>query len=242
MDFKCVIIDDEQYAVDTLAKYIADMPNLKLIKTFTSSLQALQSVSAADEIDFIFLDIEMPEISGLELAEILRSKTRFLVVTTSHSRHALEAYDLDVNQYLLKPISLAKFAVKVSNLINSIKPAAKPSPTSNKRLQFIKADQKNSFHCIDLQQVIYIQADKNYVHIYTDNECYVTHMGLNHMELTLDAENFIRVSKSYIIAKNAIRKIEGNTIKLKNNKTYQIGETYKANFQAFMKANMAPPK
>ncbi|MDQ7947612.1 MAG: LytTR family DNA-binding domain-containing protein [Pedobacter sp.] len=243
MDFRCVVIDDEQYAVDALARYIADMPNLILSKTFTSALQALQGISAADDLDFIFLDIEMPEISGLELAETLRSKTRFLVFTTSHSKHALAAYNLDVNQYLLKPISFATFALKINALMNSLEPSRKLSATVKpKGLQFIKADQKNSYHYLDLEQIIFVQAAKNYVHIYTDKESFITHMGLNHMETALSVDHFIRISKSFIIAKNAIRKIEGNSVRLKNGETFQIGESYKANFLAFVKENMSPPK
>jgi len=215
MNFKCVVIDDEQYAVDAMAKYIADMPGLTLFKTFTSSL----------------------------LAESLRSKTRFLIFITSHAKHALTAFDLQVNQYLLKPISFAKFALTINFLLEGLEPTRPVlQQVQKKGLQFIKADQKNSFHYIDPEEILFIQAAKNYVHIYTDKDSFVTHMGLNHIEAALAPNNFIRISKSYIIAKNAIRKIEGNQVRLKNNETFQIGETYKSNFTAFIKENMIRQK
>lgn len=239
MDFKCVVIDDEQHAVDAMARYIENMPNLVLASTFTSSLSALQAIHTEDELDFIFLDIEMPEISGLELAESLRSKTRFLIFTTSHSKHALAAFDLQANQYLLKPISFAKFALIVDSLLKGIIPkAAEVSKIPEKRLKFVKADHKNSYHYIDPSEIIFIQAAKNYVHIHTEKGNIMTHMGLSHIEAALSASDFIRINKSYIIAKNAIRKIEGNLIRLKNGEAFQVGETYKANFVAFIKGDM----
>jgi two-component system LytT family response regulator len=242
MSFKCVVIDDEQYAVDAMAKYIGHLPNFVVHQTYTNPLLALQSIVTEDAIDFIFLDIEMPELSGLELAESLRSKTRFLIFTTSHPKHALTAFNLQASQYLLKPISFAKFAAAVNFLVNSTQ-SISAIPIPQKTIaQFIKADHKNAFHYINPEDILYIQAAKNYIYIYTDAEHFVTHMGLSHIEAALGMKDFIRISKSYIIAKRAIKKIEGNCVRLKNNESFQIGETYKTDFFNFMKANMVATK
>ncbi len=238
MSLKCIVIDDQQYAIDAMVRYIGDMPNMVVSKTFTKPLVALESITLADEIDFIFLDIEMPGISGLELAKSLRAKTRFLVFTTSHDKHALTAFQLHANQYLLKPISFAKFALTVNAILKTSAIGTLTLPAQQSPLQFIKAEYKNTFHYIDPSEILYVQAAKNYVIINTDNEQFVTHVGLNNIENALATKDFIRISKSYIIAKNAIKKIEGNNIKLRNSETLQIGRTYKPTFVNFMKENM----
>jgi two-component system LytT family response regulator len=242
MVYKCVIVDDDQFGIDTISRYIDQMPNLSVAKTFTAPLTALIEISHADEIDFIFLDIEMPEISGLDLAKKLRDKTRFLLFTTSHTKHALAAFDLHVSQYLLKPISFPKFALTIDYLLSHEVPARQLAPAQPRRLQFIKADHKNTFHQIDTHDVHYIKAAKNYVVIYTENEYFITNSGLNHLEEALPSADFIRISKSYIVAKNAIKKIEGNLIRLKCGQDLQIGGTYKAIFADFLKKNMVIPK
>ncbi|TDO20842.1 LytR/AlgR family response regulator transcription factor [Pedobacter duraquae] len=238
---KCVIIDDDQYAIDALVKYIGNLPELYVYMTFKSSVAALSGISKSDEIDFIFLDIEMPEISGLELAGHLRDKTRFLIFTTSHASHALKAFDLHVNQYLLKPITFAKFAFTTDFLLKNTPelPGQPASLQEKKQFQFIKGENKSSYYTIDPADIIYIEAAKNYVNIYTSMDKYVTHMGVNHVENALGKDDFIRISKFHIIAKNAIKKIEGNVVRLKDNDMHlQVGDAYKAEFSAFIKSGM----
>lgn len=235
MSLKCIVIDDQQYAIDAMVRYIHEMPNMEVLATFSDSLVALDEVRKGEDVDFIFLDIEMPHLTGLELAKSLRSKTRFLVFTTSHERHALDAFELQANQYLLKPITFAKFAIAVTDLLKhqSIT-AASISP----KFQFIKAEYKNTYHYINPTEILYIQAAKNYVVIVLEKEQFVTHLGLNALEGALSTKDFIRVSKSFIIAKHAIRKIEGNSIKLKNDHVVQVGRTYKPTFVNFVKESM----
>lgn len=234
MGLKCVVIDDEQYAVDALVGYLAQMPNLVLCSTYTSSLAALTHIKKEDQIDFIFLDIEMPGISGLELAKSLRDRTKFLIFVTGHPSYALNAFDLNANQYLLKPISFAKFATKIDFILKGAFDHNVNSPTTNQQLKFIKADNKNSYHYIDSTEILYISAAKNYSTIYTAKEQFVTYMGLNHVEAAIDLSNFIRINKSIIIAKNAIKKVEGHTIIIKNGKDFQLGDVYKLAFKEFL--------
>ncbi|TDQ11762.1 LytR/AlgR family response regulator transcription factor [Pedobacter metabolipauper] len=241
MGFKCVIIDDEQYAIDALVNYINQIPDLDLLKTFTNPTEALSSIRTEDQIDFIFIDIEMPDISGLELAQHLRSKTRFLIFTTSHSSHAITAFDLNASHYLLKPISFSKFALTIADLIKDKETIILPQK-KEKHLCFIKADHKNTYNYIDFEDIVYVEAAKNYVIIYTSNEKerYMTHMGLNHVEAALNS-SFIRINKSFIIAKNAIKKVEGHNIKLKNGKDLQLGDVYKPAFQLFLNDSILKP-
>lgn len=248
MSLKCIIIDDDQYAIDALAKYIGEMPNLSVYQTYIKPLAALTQIKKEDEIDFIFLDIEMPDISGLELAERLRDKTKFLIFITSHPSYALKAFDLNANQYLLKPITFAKFALAIDYLLKNTTENVGGTPKANvvehktapkRRLQFIKGDHKNSYHQLDADEIVYIEAAKNYVNIYTTKEKYVTHMGLNQIEAALGTADFIRIAKSYIVAKSAIKKVEGSMVRLKNNDNlFVIGDIYKSDFDNFMRENM----
>ncbi len=244
MNLKCVVIDDEQYAIEAIVSYIDRMPGLTLFQTFSKPTQALTEIKSIDDIGIIFLDIEMPELSGLELAKSLREKTKFLIFTTGHSKHALTAFHLNVDQYLLKPITFAQFALTIDYLakstmqISAISPADQPFDSSKNNFQFVKADQRNAYYYIDPLEITHIQAARNYVIIYTLKEQYTTHMGLNHIEAALSKDHFIRIGKSYIIAKAAIKKIEGHSIKLKNNEVFQLGDVYKAAFVAFMKQDM----
>ncbi len=235
MNLKCIIIDDEEYAIDALAGYINQINYLNLYAAYTNPVDAINSIRKEDEIDFIFLDIEMPELDGLSLAKLLRNKTKYLIFTTGHPNHAIEAFDLKVDHYLLKPISFAKFALTISEIV-----AEASFSTSQIQLKFIKGDSKSSYHYIDYNNIICIEAARNYVIIHTNQnaEQFITYMGLNHVEQSLDNTEFIRVNKSYIIAKKAIKKVDGNTIKLINEKIISIGITYKTKFNLFLNNNL----
>lgn len=239
MSFRCVVIDDEQCAIDAIANYIAQLPNLSLVASFTNPIEALQRFNTLAQIDFIFLDIEMPSINGLELAASLRDKTQFLVFTTGHTAHAIKAFDLQANHYLLKPISFSKFALSINDILQKYPQNGALIQTAKPKLQFIKADHKNSYHSIDVDAITHIIAVRNYVVIYTkDKEEFLTHLGLTQVAELLDPAYFIRINKSYIIAKTAIKKVEGNTVRLKNDKEIRIGTIYKAAFEVFLREHI----
>lgn len=239
MKLKCIVIDDEQYAVDALVGYIEQLENLVVFATYTDPIAALNGINVADEIDLVFLDVEMPGLGGLELAKIIRAKTRYLIFTTSHTQHAITAFDLNASHYLLKPISFAKFALAVTSLLFNEKNRL-IEPAARKKLQFLKGDSKGAYHYIDHEAITHIEAARNYVVIYTDKdeEKFVVYMGLNHVTMALDQADFIRVNKSNVIAKAAIKKVEGNVILLKNGKSIQLGETYRTAFIAFLNDNL----
>ncbi len=244
MDFRCVIIDDEQYAIDALAGYIDKMPQLQLFKGFTDPLKAMAEISSEDKIDFIFTDIEMPGITGIALAKQLRHRCRFLIFTTGHSNYALDAFDVGADQYLLKPITLSRFASVISEVLRNVKQVFREESAQANKLQFIKADQKNAYHFIDEQTIVSVEADRNYVRIYTTLETkpFDVHMGLNQVEEALASNDFIRINKSTMIAKKYIKKIEGSLIKLTDGKSYILGATFKASFSEFLSQHMLKSK
>lgn len=242
MSLKCILIDDEQYAVDALVKYIEEIPSLTVYATFTNPIEALSTIKA--EVDFIFLDIEMPGINGLELAKSLRDKARFLIFTTSHTAHAITAFDLKASHYLLKPITFSKFALTIADLLKDVPTHTLVKPILKSKLQFVKTDQKNVYHSIDSEKITFIQAAKNYVIIHTtdENEEHIIHLGLNHIETAIGTTDFIRVNRSYIVAKNAIKKIEGSIITLNNGKSIQLGGVYKPAFNVFINDSILKTK
>jgi len=240
MNLKCVVIDDEQHAIEVLTDHIAEMPGLTIFKTFTSPVQALTEISTDDEIDLLFMDIDMPGINGLELAKNIREKAKYLIFTTAHPDYALQAFDVQSDQYLLKPISFAKFALGIDRILkkeaNNTKAVSK-EPDQVAAL-YIKGDHKYAFSNIAIDEILYIKALQNYIQIITKSETHTTYLTLKEIEKALESHAFIRVNKSNIVAKSAIKKVDGNIIRLVNNEMIQIGEGYKETFFAYVQNSL----
>jgi len=240
MNLKCVVIDDEQHAIEVLTDHIAEMPGLTIFKTFTSPVQALTEISTDDEIDLLFMDIDMPGINGLELAKNIREKAKYLIFTTAHPDYALQAFDVQSDQYLLKPISFAKFALGIDRILkkeaNNVKATYK-EPDQVAAL-YIKGDHKYAFSNIAIDEILYIKALQNYIQIITKSETHTTYLTLKEIEKALETHPFIRVNKSNIVAKSAIKKVDGNIIRLVNNEMIQIGEGYKETFFTYVQNSL----
>lgn len=229
----CVIIDDEKHAVELLADYIEAMPNLQLLKYFTDPLQALMEISEEDHIDVVFMDMDMPGISGIDLSIAIRSKTKYLIITTGHSKYAYEAFGVQANEYLLKPISMSKFAVMIKRLLN-LETTSKATALADDFF-FIKTDQIQKYTKINIKDIIMIEGLNNYVKIHTCTETHVAYLTMKELESKLqDINNFVRVQRSFIVAVNYIQKVEGNTIVLNNKMEIPLGTTYKKQFLMFL--------
>jgi DNA-binding LytR/AlgR family response regulator len=240
MNLKCVVIDDEQHAIEVLTDHIAEMPGLTIFKTFTSPVQALTEISIGDEIDLLFMDIDMPGINGLELAENIREKAKYLIFTTAHPDYALQAFDVQSDQYLLKPISFAKFALGIDRILKKEANNAKATTKEADQVAalYIKGDHKYAFSNIAIDEILYIKALQNYIQIITKSETHTTYLTLKEIEKALETHAFIRVNKSNIVAKSAIKKVDGNIIRLVNNEMIQIGEGYKETFFAYVQSSL----
>lgn len=229
----CVIIDDEKYAVGLLEEYIDTMPNLQLLKSFTNPLQALMEISVDDHIDIIFMDMDMPDMSGLDLSIAIRDKTKYLVITTGHSKYAYEAFGVQANDYLLKPISMSKFALMIKKLLNA-ETLVKSIPATDDFF-FIKTDQVQKYTKINIRDIIMIEGLNNYVKIHTVQETHVAYLTMKELESKLhDHQNFVRVQRSFIVSMNYISKVEGYTIILSNKMEVPLGTTYKKQFLVFL--------
>jgi DNA-binding LytR/AlgR family response regulator len=227
LKWRCIIIDDEQHAIDTLTEYIAQVPNLALVQTYLHPLQAFTEIRALGKIDIIFMDVDMPGLTGLELAKLIRDKTNYLVFTTSHVKYALDAFEVQADQYLLKPFALGKFLLMMDKLMLAPRKKAEPAES----IIYVRVEKKGKWVPVELNSISLIEAEANYIHIHTLTERLTVYLTMKEMEAGLARDpNFIRVHKSYIVSKTSIAGISGNVISQKDGSTITIGENYKENF------------
>ena len=236
---RCLAVDDEAYATKIIADYISKVPYLELVGTTTNAIEALTRAQSG-EIDLIFLDIQMPDLTGIQFLKLYGGKCK-VILTTAYPEYALEGFEHDVVDYLLKPIAFDRFlkaAQKASNLINPVKEQvanafseANAVITVNNQpdYMFIKGESKNKFLKVDYSDILYIEGMKNYVSVFTPAQRIVTYQTLRDLETTLPKPPFYRVHKSYIISVDQIRMVDGNTIYI-GEQSIPIGETYRDGF------------
>lgn len=217
-NFSCIIIDDEELARNLLENFIGRLPHLELLGKFSNPLEALSCLREVS-VDLIFLDIQMPEMTGIEFLKTL-SKAPSVIFTTAYDRYALESYELSVVDYLLKPFSFTRFlqAVnKATELIqlrgkakNEILPVAAPDSSVPPAFLLIKAEHK--LHRLFLNDIIYIQSMKEYVVYFTERGKFMALGALKSLEDKLPSTDFIRIHKSYIVAIKRVRSLQGNQL------------------------------
>lgn len=224
----CIIIDDEPHVIELLQSYVEQVPFLKLEKTFTNPIEALSFMTKVD-IGLVFLDIHMEPFSGLDFIKATNSNAAIIMVT-AYADYALDGYENDVIDYLLKPVSIARFikaAQKALNIISS-RMIEKTSINNIEGHIFVKAEQKGKFIKIDYKNIDYIEGLKNYVSIYHNKTRTVTLLNIRDLEKRLSTEGFLRVHKSFIVSIEKVDYIEGNMLKVTNaEKLIPIGETFK---------------
>ena len=234
MELTCWIIDDEPLAIELLESYVAKTPLLKLTGSYSSALEAMQD-AATKSVDIIFLDIQMPEISGMEFARFVKEDTR-IIFTTAFSEYALEGYRVDALDYLLKPISYTKFLEATKKALKwfELKESAqnkdtKATPVQQEEQMFVKADHK--LIRILFKDILYIEGWKDYVKIHLKDKPHpiLSLMSMKGLEETLPSTNFIRIHRSFIIQKNKIDSISKNRVTI-GDKELPIGESYKQEF------------
>jgi DNA-binding LytR/AlgR family response regulator len=236
---RCLIVDDEQHALDILLHYINQTPLLQLVASTTNPLEALQIV-ATQKVDLIFLDIQMPELSGIDFVRSINGKCK-VILTTAYSEFALEGYDLDVVDYLLKPIRLPRFLTAVQKaataLNNTTTEPNKEQPEDD--YIFVKTESKGKLLKINLADIDYIEGMKNYVAIHSDGKKILVYTSMKDIEERLPGRQFIRVHKSFIIAVDRITGIEGNRVLLKGITAEIVaGENYKTELMKIVKGRI----
>ncbi|MDO1448179.1 LytTR family DNA-binding domain-containing protein [Rhodocytophaga aerolata] len=234
----CIIVDDEQHAIDLLKRHISQTPFLDLVETTTNPVKALQ-VLHEKKIDLIFLDVQMPEMSGIEFIQSLNGRSK-VILTTAYSQYALEGFDHEVVDYLLKPISFARFIKGAQRALSLIKPAAQ----EENEYVLVKTEQKGKLLKINLKDVVYIEGLKNYVGFFTrEGERIIALLNMKDLEDRLPAERFVRTHKSFMVAVPYIILIEGNTVGMEfTSVRIPIGDTYREAFLRQMKGKILTNK
>ncbi len=229
----CFIVDDEEGALNILRTFIEKTPFLQLAGSSTNPLEAL-SLLQSQPVDLLFLDIHMPELSGLDVVRLLKGKVK-VVFTTAYSEFAVESFELEAIDYLLKPIAFERFLKAAQKALNtSIEPSDRWRPEENADdYIFVKTESKGKMTKVKLSDIIYIEGMKNYVAIHTEREQVVTLLNIKDLEDRLPARRFMRVHKSYIVALSKIQALDGNHIFFQGMKAHvPLGETYRTGFFA----------
>ena len=224
MKIKCIIIDDEPLAIKVLENYLIDFKNMQLVATYNTAIAALP-ILEKNEIDIVFLDINMPKMSGLDFLRSLPKKPH-VVITTAYREFAVESFDLDVLDYLVKPIPFGRFLKAINKITNRIhlekgkleEPSFKEEPYI-----FLKVDKK--LMKIKLNDILYIESLKDYVKVITLLGDYLVHKSMTSISEELPNEIFIRVHRSFTISINKIMSVEGNSVEIANRRI-PIGRNY----------------
>ena len=224
--FKCIIVEDEPLAADILQGYISQVPFLELTCIARDAIYALE-ILQSQKIEVIFLDIHLPRLKGIDFVKTLCNPVK-IIITTAYREYAIEGYDLNVVDYLLKPISLARFLTAVNKLNPQLhKEVLLPqSQTPSKDVSYIFINVNKKRIKIFINQILYIESRKEYISIVTKEKTYLTKFQLNEMEEILNTDNFLRVHRSYIVSKEKITAFTATEIEI-NGLEIPIGRNYK---------------
>ncbi len=228
MIIKCIIVDDEEHAQKVLEKYISSIPTLELVKKCDNAIEAL-SFLYENTIDIMFLDINMPELSGLEMLKTLNNPPK-VILTTAYSEFALESYEYGVMDYLLKPIKFERFIKTINKVIEKKETSPENNTqTEKKHEKYIFLKEDNIINKTLLSDIIYIEAFGNYLKVFTSENKYTIRDTMSDIQKKLPSELFSRIHKSYIVSVNRIEKVEYNRVII-GNKELPIGNVYKNEF------------
>lgn len=223
---KCIIVDDEFLAISLLSRYVEKVPFLELVFSSENPISAMEFIQN-NEADLIFLDIQMPELSGINFMKIVGDKLKY-ILTTAYSEYALEGYEHNVIDYLLKPISFERFEKSV----NQAKERFALNENQEKTYFFVKSSGQQ--HKILFQDILYIESIKDYANIKTENQEYIVLDTLKSLENQLP-DAFVRIHKSFILNTNQIKSVTSKSVILQSNQEIPIGESYKMNLLNILK-------
>lgn len=224
MKYTCVIVDDERTARNILKRYISEVGYLELIAECKNGIEALEIINR-ESVDIVLLDIEMPKLTGLSLIKTLRHSPD-VIITTAYREFAIDGFELNVKDYLLKPISFERFLTAISKVISNQKTVNEPSRKAPEYTYF-KSGKKNVRVCFT--DILYIEGLSNYVKIHTLNGVIVTYKKLSDLATDLPYDDFIRIHRSYIVARSKITSYANDSLEI-GKQQLSIGNTYKESF------------
>ncbi|HCM77876.1 MAG TPA: DNA-binding response regulator [Cytophagales bacterium] len=234
MKINCLVVDDEPLARNLLSDYVKKIPFLTLVATAENALKAMQ-VLRENPIDLIFLDIQMPELTGINMLKALQQKP-MVVLTTAYSEYALESYELDVVDYLLKPITMERFLKAVEKVSHRLQGGDSPVPPQEVAPAFFFVKDGTRLVKVMLEDILYVEGLKDYVTIHTPQQKIVSLQRLKALEDQLPSEQFIRIHNSYIISLHAISAIHKGEVQI-GTVRLPISDSYKKSFKEWVDKN-----
>lgn len=233
MRIRAIIIDDEPLAQNVILEYAKKLENLTIMESF-SEATPVHSYLLNHETDLLFLDINMPKLSGISFLKSLKNPP-LVIFTTAYSEYAVEGFELNAVDYLRKPFSFERFCqaiFKVEEKLLSL-PYIKSANTISPDFMFIKSNKKNIK--ISFDQILYIEGLGDYIKIYTQDSKHITNLSMKRMLDLLPSEKFYRIHKSYIIALDKINSVEGNLVQINTSKL-PVGNSYRSDFFAYLRS------
>jgi len=238
MLINCIAVDDDPSALENLEAYIEKIPTLRLVKRYTNPLEALAEISTMENTDIIFLDIEMPELSGVELATRLREKTKHLIFSTAHARYALDAFQVNADAYLLKPYSFLHFSDTIQKLFPNS--SINPQLPSENFFYIPLQDEADSMVKIDYQDLVALEKVNEDFYFRTIKENYIG-LKFSFSKILNQLRNhptFIQVSSSTVVSKLHIKTVLGKQVVLSGGRSVSLASKYKASFLDFVQQNI----
>ena len=220
---KCIIVEDETLAQNVIQAHLQKTPGFELVGICNNALEA-KEILIKQEVDLIFLDIQLPGMTGLNFLRTIQDSP-FVILTTAYAEYAIESYEFKVIDYLLKPISFERFSKAINKVVEG-KLISQKTKTENALTDHIYIKSSGKYFKINFSDIIYIEGMKDYLKICTADARLVTHQTMNDMEKLLPPDQFIRVHKSYIVSLARIKSIYGNNIET-TKLTIPIGVNYK---------------
>lgn len=232
MILNCAIVDDEPLALELLKSYVARTSSLRLVGSYSSAVQAMADMPLHEEVHILFLDIQMPELNGLEFSRMIRPETR-IIFTTAFGQYALDSYKVNALDYLLKPVSYADFLQSVNKAVQWYELKQRAAGAEPADCIYVKSDYK--LVRISLDRILYIEGLKDYVKIYVEDEpkAILSLISMKAMEEKLPSGRFIRVHRSFIVQKSKIKLIDRGRIVF--GKEYiPVSDSYKQELQSYV--------
>lgn len=240
MSISCIAIDDDVHSLENLVAYMEKVPELNLVQTFTEPLQALSEISKSQPVDIIFMDVEMPALSGIELASLVRQKAKYLIFTTAHSRYALDAFKVQADAYLLKPYSILNFAKTINNLYPAGSLEQHQFSIFEDHFFYVPLNNENhQLERIDLNQLIAVENRQDEIAFITANHTILSAKidFAKMMQILTKHPSFIQISSDTIISKQHIKGVFDDQVLLSSETAFTIADSHKDLFASFLSQN-----
>jgi len=223
MKIRCLLVDDEPLAIQLLQKHIAQLDFFEIVGTCNNAVKALEILNR-QQVDLLFLDIKMPQISGLDLFKTLRNPPK-TILTTAHREFALDGFDLGITDYLLKPITFDRFFKAVERYLSTV-PHAAPQVLSSSEPQFIYLRSGHKYFKVDTRDILFAESLRDYVHVHTREKVITSKYKISELEKELDGKGFLRIHRSFIVNLPQVTAFSASAVEV-GNKELPIGDNYK---------------